>query len=178
MTLFFYIIIGMITFVAFLHAWSKKGYDLSRTIIINKPKTEVYAYIRQLKKQSNWMPWYKKDRNLNIKFKEEDGKVGAAAYWKGSGSLAEGVQRIIKIKDGKVFESQLLFLKPYKFHTLQYIAVKEIEPEKTKLVWGIRGVHQFPASVIMQLYGMEKALGNDFEQGLQNLKENLENRKN
>lgn len=176
MTLFFYIIIGIITFVAFLHAWSKKAFDLSRTIVINRPKAEVFAYIRQLKKQPNWMPWYKRDNNLNIKFKEEDGKVGASSYWKGSNKFREGIQRIHKIKDGKVFESQLLFLKPYKFSVLQYIAVKEVEPEKTKLVWGIRGYHEFPASVIMQFYGMDKALGKDFEQGLQNLKENLEDK--
>src|SRR5680860_12157 len=149
MALFFYIIIGIITFVAFLHAWSKKGYDLSRTVVINKPKAEVYAYIRQLKKQPNWMPWYKKDKDLNIKFKEEDGKIGATSYWKDSRRLGEVIQRIVKIKEGKVFESQLHFLKPYKFSALQYMAVKEVEPEKTKLVWGIRGVHKFPASVIM-----------------------------
>ena len=58
MTLFFYVIIGIITFVAFLHAWAKKEYDLSRTVVINRPKAEVYAFIRQLKKQPFGCPGF------------------------------------------------------------------------------------------------------------------------
>lgn len=175
MTLFFYLIIGLITFVAFLHAWSKKTYDLHRTIIINRPKAEVYAYIRQLKKQPLWMVWYKKDPKISVKFKGEDGKEGASSYWKGNNKKSgEGIQKITKVKEGKIMETQLLFLKPYKSISLQYFAVKEVEPERTKLMWGVRGSHKFPASVFTIFYGLEKAIGNDFENSLQNLKRNLE----
>lgn len=176
MTLFFYIIIGLITFVAFLHAWSKKQYDVSRTIMINKPKAEVYAYIRQLRNQPRWMTWYKKDPNTVVKFKGEDGKVGASSYWKGNNRIGEGIQKITKIKEGKVMETQLLFLKPYKSLSMSYVAVKEVEPERTKLVWGVRGTHKFPASVITLFYSLESAFGQDFEESLQNLKSTLEKR--
>jgi len=50
MTLFFYILIAIITFIAFLHAWAKKEFDISRTVVINTPKEDVYNLIRQLKK--------------------------------------------------------------------------------------------------------------------------------
>lgn len=178
MTLFFYIIIGMITFVAFLHAWSKKHYDLNRTIIINRPKPEVYAYIRQLQKQPLWMVWYQENPDVIIKYKGEDGKMDAASYWKGNNrKIGEGIQKITKVKEGKVLEMQLLFLKPYKTLALQYFGVKEVEPERTKLIWGVRGVHKFPASVFTLFYGLERALGKEFERGLKNLKNNLESSK-
>lgn len=173
MTLFFYVIIGLITFVAFLHAWAKKEYNLSRTVVINRPKAEVYAFIRQLKKQPLWMPWFLNDPEAVIKYKREDGKVGAASYWKGKNNV-EGIQKIVKVKEGKVFETQLLFIKPYKSLSLNYMAVKEVEPNRTKMVWGVKGVHKFPASVIMLFYGMDRALGKDFETGLHNLKTYLE----
>ena len=173
MILFFYVIIGLITFVAFLHAWSKKEYDLSRTVVVNRPKAEVYAYIRQLKKQPFWMPWFLNDPNIEMKFKGEDGKVGASAYWKGANRV-EAIEKITKIREGKLLETQLLFLKPYKSLSLNYMAVKEVEPERTKMVWGVKGVHKFPASVIMFFYGMDRAIGKDFETGLQNLKTLLE----
>lgn len=174
MTLFFYIIIGLITFIAFLHAWSKKEYDLSRTIMINRPKAEVYAYLRQLRNQPRWMTWFRKDPDTVLKFKGEDGKVGASFYWKGTDKVGEGIQKITKIKEGKVMETQLLFLKPYKSLSLNYLAVKEVEPNRTKLVWGVRGIHKFPASVLTIFYSLEKAFGDDFEESLQNLKNNLE----
>lgn len=160
--------------MAFLHAWSKKQYDLNRTIMINRPKAEVYAYIRQLKKQPHWIPWLLKNPGINIKFKGDDGKLAATSYWKASKGIGEGFQKITKVKEGKVVEFQLLFLKPYKFLALSYMAVKEVEPEQTKMVWGIRGIHKFPASVIMLIYGMNRALGKDFEKGLLNIKSNLE----
>ncbi|GAB2772697.1 SRPBCC family protein [Salinimicrobium soli] len=173
MTLFFYVVIGLITFVAFLHAWARKEYDLSRTVVINRPKAEVYAYIRQLKKQPLWMPWFLNDPKHVIKFKGEDGKVGAASYWKGHNKV-EGIQKIVKVREGKVLETQLLFLSPYKSLSLNYMAVKELEPDRTKMVWGVKGVHKFPASVMMLFYGMDRAIGKDFEVGLQNLKTQLE----
>lgn len=177
MTLFFYIVIGLITFVAFLHAWSRKHYDLSRTIIINRPKAEVYAYIRQLRKQPTWMVWFQKDPEIIKKYKGEDGKVGASFYWKGENKTpGEGIQKITKVREGKVLETQLLFLQPYKSLSLLYFGAKEVEPERTKLIWGVRGVHKFPASVLTLFYGLERAVGKDFDQGLQNLKNLLENR--
>lgn len=176
MTLFFYLIIGLITFIAFLHAWARKDYDVSRTIIINRPKAEVYAFIRQLKKQPLWMPWYLNDPKIVLKFKGEDGKIGASSYWKGQNRV-EGIQKITKVREGKVLETELLFLRPYKSLSLTYMAVKEVEPERTKMVWGVKGVHKFPASVFMLFYGMERAIGKDFEKGLQNLKTILEKTK-
>ena len=174
MTLFFYIIIGLITFGAFLHAWVKKEYDLSRTIVINRPKAEVYAFVRQLKNQPKWIPWYGRDPKIQLKYKGEDGKEEASSYWKGNSKVGEGIQRITKLKDGRVMETQLLFLKPYKTLALMYIGVKELEAERTKMVLGIRGVHRFPASVITLLYGMDKAIGSDLEKALQELKRQLE----
>lgn len=176
MTLFFYVVIGFITFIAFLHAWSKKDYDISRTVMINRPKAEVYAYIRQLQKQQLWMPWFLNDPKVVIKFKGEDGKEGAASYWKGNNRI-EGIQKITKIRDGKLLETQLLFLRPYKSLSLNYMAVKEIEADRTKMVWGLKGVHRFPASVMMLFYGMDRAVGKDFETGLNNLKTILERKK-
>lgn len=174
MTLFFYIIIGVITFGAFLHAWSKKDFNISRTIVINRPKAEVYAFVRQLKKQPQWMPWFQIDSQVQLKFKGEDGKTDAAIYWKGNKKVGEGMQRITKVKEGKVLESQLLFLKPYKAVALMYTGVKEVEPERTKMVLGIRGVHKFPASVMSLFVGLEKVIGEDLEKGLRELKKVME----
>lgn len=178
MTLFFYILIGVITFVAFLHAWSKKEYDIYRTLIINNPKAEVYGYVRQLKNQKYWIPWFGENPQLVLKLKGEDGKPGAALYWNGKSKFGEeeGVQKIVKVKQGKVFESQLMFVKPYKTLSLSYIGVKEVSEDRTKIVWGLRGVHRFPASVVMLFYGLERVVGKDLEEGLSNLKSILENK--
>jgi hypothetical protein len=175
MTLFFYIIIAIITFFAFLHAWAKKEYDLSRTIVINRSREEVYGFVRQLRKQPLWMPWFKRDPEATLKYKETDGKTEASFYWKGNHRVGEGVQRIVKVRKGKVIETKVLFIKPFKVNALTYIGVKEIEPEKTKMVWGVRGYVPFPLTIVSLFYGVDRLLAKRFEEGLKNLKDVLEN---
>lgn len=174
MTLFFYLIIALITFFAFLHAWAKKDYDVSRTVVINRSREEVFSFVRQLKKQPLWNPWFKRDQDALLKYKGEDGKVGASFYWKGNNRVGEGIQRIVKTKQGKVFETKLLFVKPVKVNALTYIGVKEIDSEKTKMVWGTRGNLAFPLTIISIFYSPEKALGDKLDEGLKELKRILE----
>lgn len=176
MTLFFYLIIALITFFAFLHAWARKDYDVSRTVVINKPREEVYNFVRQLKKQPLWNPWFSRDPEAIMKYKGEDGKAGASFYWKGNKKVGEGIQRIVKAKQGRIFETKILFIKPVKVNALTYIGVKELEPEKTKMVWGVRGHLAFPLTIISLFHSPEKELGDNFDIGLRNLKNILEDR--
>ncbi|MFV8282362.1 polyketide cyclase, partial [Christiangramia marina] len=79
-------------------------------------------------------------------------------------------------KQGRVFETKILFIKPVKVNALTYIGVKELDSEKTKIVWGTRGNLAFPLTIISIFYSPEKAMGNNLDQGLKELKQILENR--
>lgn len=175
MTLFFYLIIAVITFFAFLHAWAKKEYDVSRTIVINKPREEVFNFVRQLKKQPLWNPLFARDPEAVMKYKGDDGKVDSSFYWKGNSRVGEGVQRIVKVKQRRVLETKILFIKPFKFNALTYYGVKDLEEEKCKIVWGVKGHLAFPLTIISLVYTPDKVLGKKFENGLKNLKHLLEN---
>jgi hypothetical protein len=177
MTLFFYLLIAFITFIAFLHAWAKKRYDISRTMVINAPRDVVFSYIRQLKKHPLWVPWFSKYPEIILKHKGEDGKLGATIYWRSKNQeIGEGTQKIIKVKHPRVFETRVLFVKPVKVSFLTYLAAKELEPGKSKVVWGIRGNLPFPLSVISLFYSPDKLMGQDLEKGLINLKTKMEKR--
>lgn len=176
MTLFFYLIIALITFFAFLHAWAKKEYDVSRTMVINRSREEIFNFARQLKNQPLWNPLFQRDLDATMKYKGQDGKEGASFYWKGNSKVGEGIQRIIKTKQGRVYETRILFVKPVKLNTLTYIGIKEIEEDKAKMVWGCRGSLPFPLTIISIFHSPEKALGENLETGLKELKNILESR--
>ena len=176
MTLFFYILIAVITFVAFLHAYQKKEYEISRTVVINKPKAEVFAYMRQLKKQPIWQPWFQNEPKTILKFKGEDGYEGATLYWKGNSKIGEGIVKITKVRSGKLVDFKLVFLKPFKLTASSYMAIKEVEPDITKMIWGIRGKHNFPFSCLTVFWSTEKAFGQKVETGLFNLKKTIESK--
>lgn len=176
MTLFFYTIIGIITFIAFLHAAAKKEFEISRTVVINCPKEEVFNLVRQLKKERLWMPWFLNNYKGILKYKGDDGKIDAFLYWKGHKRFYEGTQSITKINHGKIIETKFSIVKPFKLMLLEYKGLKEIDNNKTKMVWGVKGYLPFPFSVISLIQPVDKAYGLELELGLKNLKILLETR--
>ncbi len=174
MTLIFYIIIGIITFIAFLHAAAKKEFEISRTVIINCPKEEVFNMVRQLKKEQLWMPWFADNYDGILKYKGEDGKIDAFLYWKGHKRFYEGTQNITKLQQGKIIETKISVVKPFRMILLEYKGLKEIDDNKTKMVWGIKGYLAFPFSVLALIQPVDNAYGKELELGLKNLKTILE----
>jgi len=171
-----YIVLGIVVLVLVLAAIAPKNYNVSRSIEIAKPKRVVFDYLKSLKKQDEWSPWGKRDPNMEKKFTGTDGEVGAISYWKGNKEVGEGEQEITKIVEGDSIESQLRFLKPFKSTSDAYIITKEIEQDRTKVIWGFSGKNKFPMSIMMLFMSMDKAVGKDFEEGLASLKEILENK--
>jgi len=53
--------IGLLLFAAL---FVKKEYTVEREITINKPKVEVFAYIKQLKNQEHYNKWVMIDPNM------------------------------------------------------------------------------------------------------------------
>lgn len=145
-------------------------------MVINASKNEIFNYVSQLRKQPHWVPWFKRDPDAVLKFKGEDGKEGAGFYWRGNKKVGEGTQKIVKLKPKAIIETRLLFVRPIKLNSLTYIGLKELEPKKSKIVWGVRGHFPFPLSIISIFYSEDKLLGNDLEKGLINLKTILESR--
>jgi len=171
-----YIVLGIVVLFLVLAAIAPKNYNVSRSIEINKTKSVVFDYLKSLKKQDEWSPWGKRDPNMKKKFTGTDGEVGAISYWKGNKDVGEGEQEITKIVEGDSIESELRFLKPFKSTSDAYIITKEVEQDRTKVIWGFSGKNKFPMSIMMLFMSMDKAIGKDFEEGLASLKEILENK--
>jgi hypothetical protein len=64
MTILLYILFGLVVLIAILAIVAPKTYDVSRSIFISKPVSEVFDYVRLLKKQVEWGAWAKRDLNM------------------------------------------------------------------------------------------------------------------
>ncbi|MFC4219918.1 SRPBCC family protein [Flagellimonas marina] len=169
-----YVLAGIVLLVLILAMIAPKTYNVSRSVEIAKPKSEVFAYLRSLKKQNEWSPWGKRDPNMQQKFTGTDGEVGSMNYWNGNKEVGEGEQEITRIVDGERIESELRFLKPWKSTSDAYITTEEVDANTTKVTWGFSGKNKFPMSIMMLFMNMDKMIGKDFEEGLASLKERLE----
>lgn len=169
-----YIVLGIVLLILILAAIAPKTYNVSRSIEINRPKDEVFAHLKSLKKQNEWSPWARRDPDMEQKFTRTDGEVGATNYWNGNKQVGEGEQEITNIVEGERVESQLRFLKPFKSTSDAYLVTESVAGDRTKVTWGFSGQNKFPMTIMMLFMSMDKAVGKDFEEGLNNLKATLE----
>lgn len=169
-----YIIVGILLLIVILGLIAPKSYEVSRSIIINKPLSEVFTYLKSLKNQDNWSPWAERDPNMKKTFTGTDGEIGCISAWESDHKqVGSGEQEIMSISDDKEITTQLRFLKPFKSQSDAYTRVAEMDGG-TKVTWGFSGKNKFPVSIMMLFMNMEKAVGGDFEQGLAKLKSVLE----
>lgn len=168
-----YIIVGIIALIAILAMIAPKSYNVSRSIVINKPIADVYNYLKFIKKQHEWSPWAEKDPDMKKSYTGTDGEVGFISAWEGNKDVGSGEQEITGLKENEEVASQLRFFKPWKSQSDAYLRVTEIEGG-TNVEWGFSGNNKFPVSIMMLFMNMDKAVGGDFEFGLNKLKKTLE----
>lgn len=144
-----------------------RDFKSEKSIVINKPVTEVFDYVKHVKNQDNFGIWQLSDPDMKKSYEGTDGTVGFVYHWD-SESMGKGSQKITAIEDGKRvdFELDFGFGDPAK----AYFITREKSTDQTNVTWGITGRTPYPFNFMSLFYDM----GNDFEQGLHNLKKELE----
>jgi len=169
-----FIIVGLIILILFLSLIAPKKYSVEREVVINKPKAKVFEYLKQLKKQDNWSVWSKMDPNMKHDYRGTDATVGFVSAWEGNKNVGAGEQEILSIIDGERIDIELRFLKPWKSTSPVYLTTDAINEGQTKVTWGMSGKMPMPMNIMLLFMNMEKQLGKDFTDGLNNLKNILE----
>jgi hypothetical protein len=153
----------------------KKDYAVVREIAINKPKHEVFDYVRNIKNQNFYSVWNMKDPNAKMSYKGTEGTVGFTSSWESDvRGVGTGEQEIKKIVEGDSIDMELRFKKPMEMTDYAYMATEAIDSTQTKVKWGFYGKMKYPMNVMLPFMNMDKMLGGDLETGLGNLKAILE----
>jgi hypothetical protein len=169
------IIVVLIAGIAIAAYISPTDYRVERSVTINKPKAEVFNYVKFLKNQNDWGPWYKKDPGMTLSSRGTDGSVGYVATWDSkSDEVGAGEQEIKRIVDGERLDSELRFIRPFESKSDAYITTEAAGENQTTVKWGFSGSMPRPLNLMMAMMDMDKAVGKDFEEGLNNLKTILE----
>ena len=153
----------------------KKDYSVVREVTINKPKQEVFDYIKLLKSQDNFSVWNMADPNMKREFKGTDGTVGCISAWDSQmKNVGKGEQEIKNITEGERIDFELRFKKPFEATDNAYFTTTASSENQTKVQWGFFGKMPYPMSLMLTCMDMDKMLGPDLEKGLTNLKAVLE----
>jgi hypothetical protein len=168
-----YIILGVIAALLFAGLFIDKKMDCKREIVINKPKDEVFHFIKHLKNQDQYSKWATMDANMKNTYTGTDAQVGFISAWEGNKKVGVGEQEIIGISDNTL-STELRFVKPFKSVAKSDMVVAPVSDKATKVTWGFTSEMKYPMNIMKIFMNMEKMIGNDFSTGLANLKKVLE----
>lgn len=164
------ILIGLLAIIALLliaALFVPKEFKAGAEIVINRPVPEVFDYIRHIRNQDNYGKWQLMDPGMEKSYEGEDGTVGFVYNWD-SDKLGKGSQKITKIVEGKRLETDLSF--GFGAPAKSTFTTAGADGSKTKVTWGITGRSGYPFNLVHLFFKMD----NDFEEGLKNLKKELE----
>ncbi len=154
----------------------KKDYEVEREVIINKPKAEVFNYIKFIKNQDHYSKWSMMDPAMKKTYQGTDGTVGFISAWESNNKdVGAGEQEITAIIDGERIDLKLRFKVPFEAQDDAYFITESVSENQTKVKWGFKGSFPYPMNIMGLFFDMDKAVGGDLKTGLDNLKKILEN---
>lgn len=164
---------GILVTVLLVALFIPNEFTVSVSTTINKPKQEVFDYVKQIKNQKNYSVWVMKDPNAKMEYKGEDGTVGFISSWDSEdGDVGKGEQEITKIVDGERVDVDLRFKKPFESNEKAATLVKSISETQTQVTSEFYGHNSYPMN-IMSIF-MKGMLSDAMEQNMKILKDILE----
>lgn len=164
-------IVILIALILIIGIFTKKEYTVERSIVINKPKQEVFDYIKSLKNQNEFSVWARMDPNMKKEYHGTDGTVGFISSWDSDQKdVGKGEQEITKIDEGNRIDFALRFIKPMEGNATAYMTTEPVAENQTTVKWVFEGKMGYPMNAMLLFMNMDKMLGPDLEQGLVNLK--------
>jgi len=169
------ILFSIVALVLLTALFVSKSYKVEKSIVVHAPKDSVFNYIKHLKNQNDYSVWSKMDPNWKTSFSGEDGTVGFVSAWESEvKNVGSGSQTITKIVEGDSMITKLKFIKPFKAENDTYLSVSAIDATNTKVSWAFSGSFPYPMNIMKLVFNLEKAIGKDFQQGLENMKTIIE----
>ena len=165
-------LVALIALVLITAAVVRKDYSIERSIVVNKPKSEVFPFVNSLKNQNSYSFWAAQDPSMKLEYSGEDGKVGSKYSWE-SENMGVGEQEIVGVTEGEKVDLELRFKKPMEATAQSYMATQAESDNATKVTWGMSSKMPYPFN-IMLLFGFEKSLNDQLDYGLANMKKQVE----
>lgn len=164
-------ILGIVALLLLTALFVKKDYNVERSVSIDKPKEQVFAFIKQVRNQDRYNKWVQADPQVKKSYRGEDGTIGFVYAWD-SKEVGKGEQEISSIREGEQIDFILRFKEPFESNAAAHMTTNTVADNQTQLTWRMEGSSPFPMN-LMNLF-VPAVLGNDLETSLATLKTVLE----
>ncbi|MXN91037.1 polyketide cyclase [Flavobacterium sp. Sd200] len=165
------IILALIALPLIAALFVSKDYYIERSIVINKPRPEVFDYVARLKNQKDYSVWVQADPNMKQEFIGTDGTVGFVNTWNGNEEVGEGSQKITAIVPNERVDVTMHFIRPFE-DFMDGSTITKDTVGGTKVTNIVKGVSAYPMNIMNPF--LDDMIAPDIEKNLSNLKNVLE----
>ncbi|WP_281226826.1 SRPBCC family protein [Flavobacterium aquiphilum] len=165
-------IVGIIVLLLLVALFIPNDYTVSVSTTIDKPKKEVFDYVKLVKNQEYYSVWVMQDPNVNMKYEGVDGTTGFKASWDSKDdNVGAGSQQITAISEERI-DVDLHFVRPMEGEAKASTMLESVSENQTKITAEFYGHSSYPMN-LMNFMG-EKYISEAENKNLANLKKILE----
>ncbi|MFV0406157.1 MAG: SRPBCC family protein [Propioniciclava sp.] len=147
-------------------------YSISRSIRIASPPDVVRQHLVDFRAWQDWSPWEGLDPNLQRTYSGPESGPGAHYAWQGNKKAGAGSMEMLHAT-AETIEVQLIFTSPWKATNLVVLTLQAVD-HQTEVTWTMHGENKGIAALFAKVMNMDAMLGKDFEKGLRQLKNVVE----
>jgi hypothetical protein len=169
----FFLILFVVLLVIFVII-IPKALIIEFQIVINKPVSEVFDFVKLLKNHDRFNPYAIMEPDRQKKYSGIDGTVGFVYRWESltNKTVGTGEQEITEIENEKLIAHEIRFIKPRVDTAQAKFYFEPLNEHQTKVIWGFYSTLKGPFKLLKPL--LRKMLGKNTMEGLTNLKTILE----
>jgi uncharacterized protein YndB with AHSA1/START domain len=165
-------IVGIVALVLIAALFVKNEYEIERSVVVNRPVSDVFDYVRMLTNQDYFSKWVMTDPYKKTEHRGTDGTVGFVYGWNGNKEAGEGEQEIIGLSPNHKVNIEVRFVRPFRSTATTPFTLERISETQTKVTWGMEGRSRYPMNLMYLL--LAGVLAKDLDTSLVNLKGILE----
>lgn len=165
-------ILALVVLVLITALFVSKNYRIEKDVVVNKPKSDVFNYVKHSKNHDNFNKWIMQDPQIKKTYTGSDGTPGFVYAWNSDGKAGQGEQTTKAIDEGKRADFDIHFIRPMEGTASMWMTTDAVGAAQTKVKWGIDGKSSYPLNV-MNLF-VPGMLGKDMQESLNTLKNVLE----
>lgn len=165
----------LVALVAALSFIADKNISITTRQHINSNKQEVFDQIRFMKNYPNWSPFRQQDPRQIYTVTGNDGEVGATFHWEGVKEESKGFQRVVVLEGTDKIKIECNITAPFEAHPAFDYTLIEKE-NGVEVVQDFLVEMPFPSNIFGMLFGVKKHMAQTNKQGLELLKDFIENK--
>jgi len=162
-------IAALIIVICVIASFQSDDMNVTRSTTTSAQPETVFKIVNDFSQWDSWSPWSKIDPDMKATLEGPKEGVGAVYHWSGNSEVGEGTTRLVESIPSEKVAMKLEFVRPFAGTSdVQFTFAPE--GAGTKVTWAMQSKKPFMGKVVGLFMDCEKMCGDQFNEGLANLK--------